>query len=161
LEFATSEKIVSGAGSLLYGGRWNAPRVFPVIYSSTRPGTAVDEAYQLAEDFGLSPDDIKPRVTCGIDWQLGSVIDLAINDLPSWIEIGAWLKEDFEKINDAGNETLCQAFGRAARNSGLSGMFCPSARVPKGINLVVFCDRMRRSDSVRILGKEELDKHLA
>jgi hypothetical protein len=81
-------------------------------------------------------------------------------DLPSWLDIAAWLKENFEKINDAGNETLCQAFGRAARSSGFGGMFCPSARVPNGINLVVFCDRLRKSDSIRVLGKGELDKYL-
>ena len=161
LEFAAPEHIVSGEGSFRYGGRWNAPGLFPVIYSSTRPGTAIDEAYQLVDDFDLSPDDIKPRVTCGIQWELSSVIDLTVNGLPSWLDMAAWLKENFEKINDAGNETLCQAFGRAARNSGISGMFCPSARVPSGINLVVFCDRLRKSDSIRVLAKGELDKHLA
>jgi hypothetical protein len=88
------------------------------------------------------------------------VIDLTIDGLPSWLEVAAWLKEDFEKINDAGNETLCQAFGRAARNSGISGMFCPSARVPNGINLVVFRDRLRKTDSMRVLGEEELHKYL-
>lgn len=124
------------------------------------PGTAVDEAYQLATDFDLSPDDIKPRVTCGIHWELSSVIDLTIDGLPSWLEVANWLKEDFEKINDAGNETLCQAFGRAARNSGINGMFCPSARVPNGINLVVFRDRLRKTDSMRILGEEKLHKYL-
>ncbi len=80
-----------------------------------QPGTAVDEAYQLATDFDLSPDDIKPRVTCGIHWELSSVIDLTIDGLPSWLEVANWLKEDFEKINDAGNETLCQAFGRGSK----------------------------------------------
>ena len=160
LEFATPEHIVSGDGSFRYGGRWNARRLFPVIHSSMQPGTAVDEAYQLATDFDLSPDDIKPRVTCGIHWELSSVIDLTIDGLPSWLEVANWLKEDFEKINDAGNETLCQAFGRAARNSGINGMFCPSARVPNGINLVVFRDRLRKTDSMRILGEEELHKYL-
>ena len=89
------------------------------------------------------------------------MIDLTVNGLPSWLDMAAWLKENFEKINDAGNETLCQAFGRATRNSEISGMFCPSARVPSGINLVVFCDRLRKSDSIRVLAKGELDKHLA
>ena len=39
-------------------------------------------------------------------------------------------------------------------------MFCPSARVPNGINLVVFRDRLRKTDSMRILGEEELHKYL-
>ena len=121
----------------------------------------MEEAFQLAADFELSPDDIKPRVTCGIEWELSSVIDLAGSGLPSWIDLATWLKEDFQRINDGGAETLCQAFGRAARNAGVVGMRCPSARVARGINLVVFRDRFRKSDKMRLLGKAELDKHLA
>jgi len=68
LEHASLEQIVSGEGSLKYGGRWNAPESFPVIYSSTRPGTAIEEAFQLAADYDLSPDDLKRRLTCGIEW---------------------------------------------------------------------------------------------
>ena len=132
-----------------------------MVYSSTRPGTAIDEAFQLATGFQLSPDEIKPRVTCGIEWQLSSTIDLLVTDVPAWIEIHAWLKEDFATINDGGAETLCQAFGRAARKLGVVAMFCPSARVRDGVNLVVFRDRLRKSDRMRVLGKAELAKHLA
>ncbi|MBA3834050.1 MAG: RES family NAD+ phosphorylase [Chthoniobacterales bacterium] len=64
-------------------------------------------------------------------------------------------------MNDGGFETLCQAFGRAARNSGAVGLICPSARVADGINLVVFRDRLRASDTMRLLGEEELNKYLA
>ena len=31
LEHATPDDIISGQGSFLYGGRWNAPETFPVI----------------------------------------------------------------------------------------------------------------------------------
>jgi RES domain-containing protein len=159
-EYATPAHIISGEGSFRYGGRWNAPGLCPVIYSSRKPGTAVDEAYRLAEHFDLSPDNIKPRVTCGIEWELSSVIDLTGKELPAWLEVAAWLKEEFETINDGGNETLCQAFGRAARNVGVTAMFCPSARVASGMNLVVFADRLVKSEKVRVLGKSELEKHL-
>jgi RES domain-containing protein len=161
LEFAKPDQLVSGEGSRIYGGRWNAPGSFPAVYSSTKPGIAADEAFHLAANFELSPDDIKPRVTCGIEWRLSSVIDLTATDLPSWIELGAWLQEDFGKINDGGAETLCQAFGRAVRSLAIVAMLCPSARVANGVNLVVFPDRLARSDRIRVLGKGELTKHLA
>jgi RES domain-containing protein len=160
LEYATPAHIVSGEGSLRHGGRWNAPGLFPVIYSSRKPGTATDEAYRLAEQFDLSPDNIKPRIICGIEWELSAVIDLTAKQLPEWLEVTAWLEEEFETINDTGNETLCQAFGRAARNVGVAGMFCPSARVTSGVNLAVFADRLARNDKMRVLGKSELEKHL-
>ena len=161
LEHASPEQIVSGEGSLKHGGRWNAPETFPVIYSSTRPGTAIEEAFQLAADYDLSPDDLKPRLTCGIEWNLARVIDLTRSNLPAWLKLPEWMRENFSRINARGFETLCQAFGRAARNFGLSAILCPSARVAGAINLVVFRDRLRAAETIRVLGEEELNKYLA
>jgi RES domain-containing protein len=161
LEHATPDEIISGEGSRRFGGRWNAPGTFPVIYSSTRPGTATEEAFQLAADYELSPDDLKPRITCGIEWDLEPVIDLTRENLPSWLKTATWMQEDFLRINDSGFETLCQAFGRAARNSMISGILYPSARVEGGVNLVVFRDRLRRNETMRLLSEEKLKKYLA
>ncbi len=160
LEHAAPEQILSGEGSLKFGGRWNAPESFPVVYSSNRPGTAAEEAFQLAQDYDLSPDDLKPRLTCGIEWNLSLVIDLTGKILPAWLKLADWIEENFSRINDSGSETLCQALGRAARNSGASALLCPSVRVPDGIKLVVSRDRLRTSETMRLLGEEELDKYL-
>jgi RES domain-containing protein len=161
LEYASPEQILSGEGSLKFGGRWNAPESFPVIYSSTQPGTAVEEAFQLAADYELAPDDLKPRITCGIEWNLSRVIDLTGGGLPAWLKLADWMQENFSRINESGFETLCQALGRAARNSGVSALISPSARVTGGVNLVVFRDRLRTAESMRLLGEEELTKYLA
>ncbi len=161
LEHASSEQILSGEGSWKYGGRWNAPEAFPLIYSSTRPGTAVEEAFQLAQDYDLSPDDLKPRLTCGIEWNLSRVIDFTRHNLPPWLKLPDWMQENFSRINDSGSETLCQALGRAARNFGLSALICPSAQVAGGVNLVAFRDRLRTAETVRLLGQKELEKYLA
>src|SRR5438309_11148954 len=69
-------------------GGWplECTRGFSAVYSSTRPGTAVEEAFQLAADFQLAPDDLKPRITCGIEWELSSVLDLTVADLPAWLK---------------------------------------------------------------------------
>jgi RES domain-containing protein len=161
LEHASPEQILSGEGSLKYGGRWNARGSFPVIYSSTQPGTAVEEAFQLATEYELAPDDLKPRLTCGIEWNLSRVIDLTGSNLPPWLKLADWMQENFSRINDSGCETLCQALGRAARNSGMSALICPSARVAGGVNLVAFRDRLRTAETLRLLGEEELEKYLA
>jgi RES domain-containing protein len=161
LEHASPDEILSGQGSRRFGGRWNAPGTFPVIYSSTNPGTAIEEAFQLASDYELSPNDLKPRITCGIEWDLARVIDLTRKTLPAWLKPTKWIQEDFLRINDNGFETLCQAFGRAARNSMISAILCPSARVEGGVNLVVFRDRLRRDETMRLLGENELKNYLA
>ena len=93
LEHANPDEILSGEGSRKFGGRWNAPETFPVIYSSTRPGTAVEEAFQLASDYELSPEDLKPRITCGIEWDLARVIDLTQSKLPAWLKLTKWMQE--------------------------------------------------------------------
>jgi RES domain len=160
LEHATPDQIVSGEGSFRHGGRWNAPETFPIIYSSTRPGTAAEEAFQLAADYELTPDDLKPRVICGIEWDLARVLDLT-GKLPGWLNLRQWMQENFHGINDSGFETLCQAFGRAARNSGISALLCPSARVVDGLNLIVFRDRLRKAEKFHVLGDDELEKYLA
>jgi hypothetical protein len=118
----------------------------------------VEEAFQLASDFQLAPDDLMPRITCGIEWNLSSVLDLTVADLPTWLKLSNWMRENFTKISFA---TICQAFGRAARNSGVAGVLCPSVRVKGGINLVVFRDRMRKAEVARVLGEAELKKYLA
>jgi hypothetical protein len=71
------------------------------------------------------------------------------------------MHENFTHINDGGFKTLCQALGRAVRNSGITGILCPSVRVKGGINLVVFRDRMRKTEVARVLGEAELNKYLA
>jgi RES domain-containing protein len=159
LEHAAPKHILSGEGSFKFGGRWNAPESFPVIYSSTQPGTAIEETFQLAADYELTPDDLKPRITCGIEWDLSRVLDLTGAQLPAWLNLAKWMLEDFSHINDGGFETLCQAFGRAARSSGLSAILCPSARIAAGMNLVVFRDRLRRDETMELLGEDELQKY--
>jgi RES domain-containing protein len=160
LQHSTPDQILSGEGSCKFGGRWNAPESFPVVYSSTRPGTAAEEAFRLAADYELTPDDLKPRVICGIEWDLARVIDLTRNNLPGWLELAEWMQEDFLRINDSGFETLCQSFGRAARNSTMSAILSPSARVHGGVNLIVFRDRLRSAETMRLLGEDELNKYL-
>jgi RES domain len=63
--------------------------------------------------------------------------------------------------NDGGFETLCQALGRAVRNSGVTGVLYASVRVKGGINLVVFRDPNGKAQRARLLGADELKRYLA
>lgn len=160
LGFAKQPHLLSGDGSWEAGGRWNAPKLFRAIYCSLRPGTAVEEAFALAEGFGLAGGELRPRVTVGLEWDLPKVLDLIRAPLPETRDLSAWLKEEFDRINRRGFETVAQAFGRAAWKRGLSGLIVPSARVPGGVNLVVFGDAVREGKTVRVLGGAELARYL-
>ena len=39
-------------------------------------------------------------------------------------------------------------------------MLCPSVRVAEGVNLVTFRDRVRKAETMRVLGEDELKKYL-
>jgi RES domain-containing protein len=160
LKYAKARKILDGKGSVIAGGRWNPPDAFRTIYSSLRPGTAVEEAYALAAQFGLGTTDLRPRLTVGLQWKLRKALDLTCPDLAPWIDLASWLKEDFSTINRQGFETFAQAFGRACHASAITGFLCPSAAVPGGVNLVVFRDHARPPAAARVLGKDELRKFL-
>jgi len=160
LEFAKARKILDGKGSVIAGGRWNPPDAFRTIYSSVRPGTAVEEAFGLATDFGLGEAELRPRLTVGLEWKLAKTLDLTSANLPDWIDLTAWLKEDFRTINRQGFETLAQAFGRACHATRITGFFCPSAQVPGGVNLVAFKDHVRPPSLARVLEKEKLREFL-
>ena len=91
---------------------------------------------------------------------LARVIDLTGNNLPGWLKLTNWMQEDFLHINDSGFETLCQAFGRAARNSMISAILCPSARVERSQSSRFpgpVCAGMRDAP----LGEEELKNYSA
>jgi hypothetical protein len=53
-----------------------------------------------------------------------------------------------------------KAFGHAARNSMISAILCPSARVEGGVDLAVFRDRLRRNEIMRLLHEDELKNYL-
>jgi len=160
LEFAKARKILDGKGSVIVGGRWNPPGTFRTIYSSLRPSTAIEEAFGLAAHFGLGEAELRPRLTVGLEWSLSKTLDLTKANLPAWIDLTAWLKENFRAINSQGNETLAQAFGRACHAKGINGFFCPSAQLPGGVNLVVFKDQVRPPSRVTVLEKEKLREFL-
>lgn len=56
------------------------------------------------------------------------------------------LAEDWRAVMNAGNEATAQAFGRAAFETGLSGLIVPSKAHPGGVNMLIFPERMAKTD---------------
>jgi hypothetical protein len=69
--------------------------------------------------------------------------------------------EDWEKLNNRGNETLAQAFGRAIRDLNFEGLIVPSSRDQRGRNLIWFPDDLRADSRIEIIGQEKLKQWLA
>lgn len=66
----------SGEGARRFGGRFNPPRSFPVIYLCLTPACAVAELTRQAERQGFQVDDFLPRELWSLQTSLDSVIDL-------------------------------------------------------------------------------------
>jgi len=56
---------------------------------------------------------------------------------------------DWRKAINAGKESVTQAIGRAAVESGLEALLVPSMHADKDFNVVIFPDNLNRQDSVR------------
>jgi len=127
----------------------------------------IEAMFVLGADFAFHPHShnvdlvrFARRESAAKDELFARVLDLANNNLPRWLKLEKWMQENFSRINQDRTETICQALGRAARNLGMSAIRYPSARVSGGINLAVFRHRLRKEESMRLLGEVELKKYL-
>ena len=151
-EFASTKNLFNGDGAFITGGRWNPPRLFRTNYCSLSPGAAAEEAYRLFEIKGIPRTAIGKRIIVPIYYELQHVWDFSqfARELIGEA-IHQALHEEWEILNTTHfQETLGQCFGRTACSLGAEAMLLPSARVPGGINLVIFPDFLDRRSSATL-----------
>lgn len=143
VRYAKSADLTSGAGSLLRGGRWNAPGLARVVYGSTTPEASVSESLSALRRAGVAPASAAPFVIAAV-WASFDALDLtsagtleALALDTESLALDAWWTTQW-----AGRESLTQAVGRAALEAGFEGLIVPSAAVPGVVNLAVFPDRV-------------------
>lgn len=160
LEWARSAYLITGQGTLKYGGRWMTRSITPVVYASSTEGIALKEARHNFTRYGIQPKQ-HPRVTVELDVQLQAVVPLA--DLlctEPWPELRELLEEDWQAVNDMGQENLSQACGRALFELGFEALMVPSSRDARGNNLVMFPANLRAESKIGIVGQHDLDTWL-
>ena len=152
--------ILSGQGSFMFGGRWNAPNSFRAVYGSTTDTVAVAESRANAEYAGIPYPFRTPRLLVAVEFNLEKVIDLtsAQNCRALGLNLDELGREDWRKLQAEGSESLTQAFGRAAFDGGMGAILAPSARVEGGVNLVYFPSNKGREDSASVCESEKLDR---
>lgn len=158
--YANETDLLSGAGAGNHGGRWN-PRGFPAIYASFNPVTAVKEAYHGFFEAGFSARTIRPRVFAGLAIRLELVLDLTDRHVRRALgfTVKDLIMEDWEAIQEAGQEAWTQAIGRGAAHAGFEGLLVPSARDPHGRNVVIFPRNLRAGSNVEPVAKADLPPH--
>lgn len=141
---------ISGEGARRFGGRWNPPKSFPVLYTASGPETAALEVERTAAKLGMPVGGLLPRNLITLEVSLGRVLDFT----------------DAEVLRQAGltrevlvddDVRICQALGDAAHYLGFEGVLSPSAAGP-GNTLAIFLNRLKATSRLESLRIELLDK---
>ncbi|MEP6810096.1 MAG: RES family NAD+ phosphorylase [Chthoniobacterales bacterium] len=160
LDYPRPENILSGEGSFLFGGRWNAAGSFRAVYGSTTDTVAVAESRANAEYAGMPYPFRAPRLLIAIEFDLKKVLDLAAEETRvvldlKWHELE---EEDWRRVQAAEVESQTQGLGRALFEMGANGLLAPSARVREGINIAYFPRSGENPEAARICEPAKLDR---
>ena len=160
LDYPSPAAILSGQGSFLHGGRWNAPGSFRAVYGSTSDVVAVQESRATAAYAGIPLPLRAPRLLVALELLLRRVVDLTDADTLRRLEVtrDELRVEDWRKVQAEGFESLTQTLGRAAFETGANGLLVPSARVSDGVNVVYFPENQTAVDEARVCEPEKLDR---
>lgn len=153
--YADSGDLLSGRGSQLHGGRWNAPGTFPAIYGSLTPETAMAEVLSSFRAFNVPIYRALPRTFLALDVQLQRVLDLTKGFVRRHLRVSRrrMVEEEWRRLQNRGREALTQAIGRAAHNAGLEALRVPCAAVTDGSNVVIFPANLAAASRLALFGE--------
>ncbi len=156
----TAKDIVSGIGAYRAGGRWNPLKIMKVVYLSREPETALREANEHFRYYRLPISKSFPKVVVAIRIELESILNLTrpaiAKTLPEPMK--TLLAEDWRAIMARKEEALTQAIGRVAFEAGFQGLLVPSKLDKRGVNLLVFPERLTNKSTMEVINARELDK---
>lgn len=160
VKYANEADLISGNGASYNGGRWNPPGI-KAIYGALDPIVAVKESYQEFIKYGIKKENIRPRVMAGVKLKVNCVLNLT--DAKIRRKLGFLLhdltQENWEAIQNSGEESWTQAIGRGAFLAGFEGLLAPSARDRSGKNVVIFPENLKSTSKLELMGKDELPPH--
>jgi RES domain-containing protein len=110
----------SGDGARRFGGRFNPPRSFPVIYLCLTRRCAVAELTRQAERQSVQLEDLLPRELWSVATSLDGVLDLT--DEPTVTSAGLTAADLVRP-----EHTFTQHVGEAAHERGVQAIRSPSA----------------------------------
>ncbi len=160
INYARAADITSGEGAYLHGGRYNFPGTHKTTYLSLDLAAAFEEANAYFTYAGIPLAKALPRVEIAVGVTLSKVLDLRDGKLRKVLQISEkrLVEEDWRTAQDAGNEALTQALGRAAFELGFEGLLFPSAAKRTGGNLCVFPGNKLKKSRLRVLNAKSLPK---
>ena len=157
LRYATNTDLLTGAGSILSGGRWN-PKGVAAVYFSLSPETAMAETLSRNRNSGVPIEDLMPRVFVAVQVGLCKVLDLRNGTVRQRLRVslGKLLLVDWRAEVYAGRSPMTQRLGHAAFLTGWEALLVPSAADGSGHNLVAFPERLAKSGTLTVLNADQL-----
>jgi len=154
-KYAGSQDLISGDGSKMYGGRWNAPGSFRTVYGSSCALLATREALAHYRQFNIPEKHAMPLTIKAISVKLSSVVNLtdAIVHQRLGVSLDRLMKDDWRNEKWAHKESLTQAVGHAAKECGVEAIMAPSARSEErqDVNVAIFPDNLRPESKMSVL----------
>jgi RES domain-containing protein len=155
--YANAGDLLTGAGSAVHGGRWNPPASFAAIYAACEVETAIAEAQAQTRYYGLDLADVWPRTLVAIDVEFQNLLDLTDGSVRQSLRVSEqrMTGDDWRKLNDdAGEESLTQAIGRAVFEAGFEGIVVRAC--DGGQNLVWFVKNLYPKSKIVIRNESKL-----
>ncbi|MBN1476744.1 RES family NAD+ phosphorylase [Candidatus Sumerlaeota bacterium] len=145
----TAQQMMSGIGAHRAGGRWNAPGTFHPVYCASNPALANREHFASCSRAGLPLHSVMPLMGKAVRVNLSMVLDLRDSGVLKQLGVTtSQLRADrWREATDSGDESLCQAIGRAAFLAGFEGLITPSAEAEKSgdFNIVLVLENAPES----------------
>ena len=150
--------IISGIGAMKGGGRWNPVGLFRTVYASLTPEAATAEALAHNRHYGIPDYQQLPRVLVSLEVSLAQVLDLTDAHVRRRVKTSLvrMMAEDWRAAQDAGQEALTQAIGRAAFEAGYEGMLVPSRSVRSAVNIALFVEQLKPTSRLDVLNPDVL-----
>jgi RES domain-containing protein len=130
-------------GAQLFGGRWNPPDSFPVLYLALSPAVTAAELRRLAARNARSIEDLLPRRLHRYNVRLYAVLDLTTEDALETLGIT-------QEAITSDDLSVPQRLGEAAHYVGFEAILAPSA-AGQGVTLSVFFDVVRADSEIQPL----------
>ena len=149
---------LSAIGAFERGGRYNAPRTFPVLYSADSPVTALQEVEALFEtlDGRLQGVPRDPEIVLTVECRITRVLDLTKPELLP--PLGTSREELISAhpsrfiLNARNEQSPTQQLGLAcSRSQRISALKVPSTRNALGYYFDIFLDSLAEGEHILIL----------
>jgi len=153
-KWSAGRDMLTGAGSMKSGARFNAAGSFVAVYGSTSPELAMIESLAFQRRAGLPVEKALPLVFKAISVNVERMLNLTDPDVLAGIGVRAdrLRAESWWLARMRGEESLTQALGRAAHKCGVQGLVFDSAHTrDHGHNVVLLPDNIHLPSRLRVL----------